>query len=137
MPDNQLKTLEEVLKALADRTRLRILSLLSGGEVCVCHLHEALRISQPKASRHLAYLKRAGLVVGRKDGLWVHYRMAQPKDGVAGALLASVAHFLTHVASSATDRSRLEKITGCCQPAAKPAPAQLSCCDSEADTGCC
>ena len=133
----QLSTMEDVLKALADQTRLRILGLLVGGEVCVCHIHESLRISQPKASRHLAYLKRAGLVIGRKDGLWVHYRLAQPKEAVTGALLSAVAHFLTHVSSIEKDRQRAEKVTGCCVPEADSAPGQLSCCGGAADTGCC
>ena len=68
-----------LLKAFADPVRLRLLNLLSGEreEVCVCHLHEALGLSQPTVSRHLAYLRRHGLVVGRKEGLWVHYRLAK------------------------------------------------------------
>ncbi len=132
----KLSTMEDALKALADQTRLRILGLLVGGEVCVCHIHESLRISQPKASRHLAYLKRAGLVIGRKDGLWVHYRLAQPKDAVTGALLSAVAHFLTHVNSIEKDRKRAEKVTGCCVTEADSAPGQLSCCGGAADTGC-
>ena len=71
----QIGQLETVLKALADGTRLRILGLLTTGEVCVCHIHESLKISQPKASRHLAYLRRAGLVTTRREGLWVHYQL--------------------------------------------------------------
>ena len=67
-----------LLKAFADPVRLRLLNLLAGREVCVCHLHEALGLPQPTVSRHLAYLRKAGLVVGRKDGLWVHYRLAEP-----------------------------------------------------------
>ncbi len=129
--------MEAVLKALADQTRLRILGLLVGGEVCVCHIHESLCISQPKASRHLAYLKRAGLVMGRKDGLWVHYRLAQPKDAVTGALLSAVAHFLTHVSSIEKDRQRAEQVTGCCVPETDAAPGQLSCCGGAAESeGC-
>ena len=72
----QLSELDRLFKALADPTRLRILGLLLTGEVCVCHIHESLRIPQPKASRHLAYLRRAGLVDTRRDGLWIHYRLA-------------------------------------------------------------
>src|SRR5437868_9716946 len=67
-----------VLKACADQTRLRLLNLMAEeGEVCVCHLVDVLGTNQPKVSRHLAYLKRAGLVSDRKDGLWVHYRLAE------------------------------------------------------------
>ena len=71
-----LTEMERVFKALADTPRLRILGLLLTGEACVCHIHESLRISQPKASRHLAYLRRSGLVDTRKEGLWVLYRLA-------------------------------------------------------------
>ncbi len=67
--------LHEVLKALADPTRLRILALLASGEICVCHVHTALEVPQPTASRHLAYLKKSGLVEDRKVGLWKHYRL--------------------------------------------------------------
>lgn len=68
----------ELLKACADQTRLRLLNLLiQEGEVCVCYLVEVLGTSQPTVSRHLAYLKRAGVVLDRKDGLWVHYRLAE------------------------------------------------------------
>ncbi len=69
-----LEDMEVLFKALADATRLRILGLLLTGEVCVCHIHESLKIPQPKASRHLAYLRRAGLVETRREGLWGHYR---------------------------------------------------------------
>src|SRR5213592_1045811 len=78
--------MERVFKALGDCTRLRILGLLLTGEVCVCDIHESLRIPQPKASRHLAYLRRSGLVETRRDGLWVHYRMATLADPVLGAI---------------------------------------------------
>lgn len=66
-------SLQGVLKALADPTRMRILALLGAGQVCVCHIHTALGIPQPTASRHLAHLKKAGLVASCKIGLWVHY----------------------------------------------------------------
>ena len=68
--------METLFKALADATRLRILGLLLTGEVCVCDIHESLKIPQPKASRHLAYLRKAGLVDTRREGLWMHYRLA-------------------------------------------------------------
>ena len=75
--------LERLFQALADPTRLRIIGLLLDGEVCVCDLHASLDISQPKASRHLASLRRAGLVAARRDGLWMHYRLAEPSDPVS------------------------------------------------------
>ena len=61
--------------ALADETRLRLLCLIEGGEVCVCHLQGVLKTNQPKISRHLAYLRKAGLVEARRDGKWSHYRL--------------------------------------------------------------
>jgi ArsR family transcriptional regulator len=73
-------SLPVVLKALSDPTRMRILALLGSGEVCVCHVHTALGIPQPTASRHLAHLKRAGLVQSCKIGLWVHYCLRPLQD---------------------------------------------------------
>ena len=70
-------TLESTYKALADATRLRILALLADGEVCVCDIHDTLRVPQPTASRHLAYLRQAGLVEARREGTWMHYRIAE------------------------------------------------------------
>src|SRR5688572_11446497 len=82
--------LETLFKALADRTRLRILGLLAAGEVCVCDIHESLGLPQPTTSRHLAYLRKAGLVSGRKQGLWVHYRLADLPDPVVRTVLDAV-----------------------------------------------
>src|SRR5271167_29190 len=92
----QLIEMETLFKALADATRLRILGLLLTGEVCVCHIHESLKIPQPKASRHLAYLRRSGLVTSRRDGLWIHYRLATSSDPVVAAISEAVRHALTH-----------------------------------------
>ena len=71
---------ELFFSALADRTRLRLLNLMSEGEVCVCFFAEALGTNNPKISRHLAYLRRANLVAGRRDGKWMHYRVTPPSD---------------------------------------------------------
>ena len=84
-------TTDAMFRATSDRTRLRILRLLGGGELCVCHIVDALRVPQPKASRHLAYLRRAGLVVARKDGLWIHYKLAPLRDAFHKKLLECVA----------------------------------------------
>jgi ArsR family transcriptional regulator len=121
-----LDQLETVFSALADRTRLRILGLLLTGEVCVCHIHEALRISQPKASRHLAYLRNAGLVTARRDGLWMHYRLAELPDGVLEAVRQSASHVLGHVDSVQRDLQRLQKATGCAAPGV--GSSALPCC---------
>src|SRR5258708_40169867 len=91
-----LSDMEGLFKALADATRLRILGLLLTGEVCVCHIHESLKIPQPKASRHLAYLRRAALVETRRDGLWVHYRMATLAAPVPAAITTAVRHARPH-----------------------------------------
>jgi ArsR family transcriptional regulator, arsenate/arsenite/antimonite-responsive transcriptional repressor len=107
--DNRLQQLERVFRALGDPTRLRIIGLLAGGEVCVCQIHESLRIPQPKTSRHLAYLRRAGLVDARKEGLWVHYRLAEPADPTVRTVLNAAVHTLTHVQTARTDRSRLKR----------------------------
>jgi len=122
-----LSKMEGLFKALADETRLRILGLLLTGEVCVCHIHESLRISQPKASRHLAYLRRAGLVETRRDGLWVHYRLAKSADPVLGTVEDAVTHALGHLDEVRKDAGRLEKRTGCCLPAPVGIPS-LACC---------
>src|SRR3954464_8506043 len=74
--------LENVFKALADKTRLRILALLGNNEVCVCHIHDSLGLAQPTASRHLAYLRKSGLVDVRRDGVWMHYQVAKTLDPV-------------------------------------------------------
>jgi ArsR family transcriptional regulator, arsenate/arsenite/antimonite-responsive transcriptional repressor len=111
-----LAEMETVFRALADQTRLRILGLLLTGEVCVCHIHDSLRISQPKASRHLAYLRKAGLASTRREGLWVHYRMATLPDAVLEVIRSTVAHALTHMDVVRKDVERLQKNTGCCAP---------------------
>ncbi|MGE5244061.1 MAG: ArsR/SmtB family transcription factor [Betaproteobacteria bacterium] len=113
----QLVEMETLFKALADATRLRILGLLLTGEVCVCDIHESLRIPQPKASRHLAYLRRSGLVETRREGLWVHYRLGRLADPVLAAIVDAVRHALTHTDAVRRDAERLQKRNGCCVPA--------------------
>ena len=125
--NKSLAELEGLFKALADETRLRILGLLLTGEVCVCHIHESLRISQPKASRHLAYLRRAGLVETRRDGLWVHYRLAESPNPVVVTIRQAVAHALGHLDGIHRDAERLQKKTGCCAPLTAEAPT-FACC---------
>ena len=126
MINRQLSDMERLFKALADSTRLRILGLLVTGEVCVCHIHESLKIPQPKASRHLAYLRQAGLVETRRDGLWIHYRMARLPDPVLVTISDAVRHALTHVDSVHRDAQRLQKKTGCCVP--EPGDVTVSAC---------
>lgn len=125
--NKKLADMETVFKALADATRLRILGLLLTGEICVCHIHESLRISQPKASRHLAYLRKAGLVDTRRDGLWVHYRMATLPDTVLETVQRTVTHALRHMDVVRKDIERLKKLTGCGLPAEKEGQAYACC----------
>jgi ArsR family transcriptional regulator, arsenate/arsenite/antimonite-responsive transcriptional repressor len=123
---DQVRQLEALFKALADSTRLRILRLLMAGEVCVCDIHDTLKIPQAKASRHLAYLRRAGLVATRREGLWVHYRLAIPGDPIIAAIQDATIHVLGHVDSLKRDAERLEKRTGCCLPS--HGSTNLACC---------
>ena len=101
-------------KALADRTRLRLINLMGSDEVCVCFFVEVLKTNQPKISRHLAYLKRAGVVSSRRDGKWIHYRITDPRDPHAANIFREVRTWLDNDPSMLTDRTRLRKI--CCAP---------------------
>src|ERR1700752_2418595 len=85
---------ELFFRALADRTRLRLLNLLRTDEVCVCFFVEILKTNQPKISRHLAYLRRAGIVGVRREGQWMHYRIIQPTDPDAALVLGEVMSWL-------------------------------------------
>jgi ArsR family transcriptional regulator len=126
----QIDELELLFKALGDTTRLRILGLLLNGEVCVCHIHESLKIAQPKASRHLAYLRAAGLVETRRDGLWIYYRLARLTDPLRTTVATAVQHTLSHVDVIHRDAERLQKTTGCC--IAPPVSlAGAACCSCE------
>jgi ArsR family transcriptional regulator len=80
-------SVDRMFRACSDRTRLRILNLLLGGELCVCDLVNTLRVAQPTASRHLAYLRRVGLVEARRDGLWMHYKLSPPRTAFHKALI--------------------------------------------------
>ncbi len=112
--DARFARMTRALKALADPTRVRILGLLAGGQVCVCHLHDALAIPQPTASRHLAYLRKAGLVDSRREGTWMYYTLAAQPDAALGTLVNAVTHCAGHADTVARDRKRLEIATGCC-----------------------
>src|SRR5215213_8218750 len=121
---------ELFFRALADRTRLRLLNLMRTDEVCVCFFVEILKTNQPKISRHLAYLRRAGVVGARREGQWIHYRIAEPADPDAARLLKDVLAWLANDQEMQRDRERLLKI--CCAPQlpvriqGAPRPATLS-----------
>lgn len=104
--------LESVFKALADKTRLRILALLGTNEVCVCHLHDSLDVPQPTVSRHLAYLRRTGLVDVRRDGVWMHYQIAQSLDPAVRAVLDAAVDALKGVPTTAADRKQFQRAFG-------------------------
>ena len=105
---------ELFFRALADRTRLRLLNLMGEGEVCVCFFVEILKTNQPKISRHLAYLRRAGIVGTRRDGQWMHYQVVEPNDADAARVLKNVISWLANDTEMQRDRERLVKV--CCAP---------------------
>jgi ArsR family transcriptional regulator len=117
-------------RALADYTRLRLLNLMCETEVCVCFFVEVLRTNQPKISRHLAYLRRAGVVAARREGKWMHYRIVEPKDAHAARIFKEVRAWLKEDSLMQRDRARLVKV--CCAPQPPvqlrraPRPASIS-----------
>ena len=103
-----------LFQALGDRTRLRLLNLMTEGEICVCYFVEVLHESQPKISRHLAYLRRAGVVQARRDGKWMHYRIVRPADPRQARVLDCVFDALAADRQMQRDRQTLER--ACCAP---------------------
>jgi ArsR family transcriptional regulator, arsenate/arsenite/antimonite-responsive transcriptional repressor len=90
-----MRALAQVFRALADETRLEMLALvLSHGELCVCDLEQVLGISQSKSSRHLRYLRNAGLLDDKRAGLWVHYRVAPALSSERKVILAALKRVL-------------------------------------------
>jgi ArsR family transcriptional regulator len=104
--------LVDLFNALADRTRLRLLNLMSGGEVCVCYFVELLDEPQPKISRHLAYLRRVGLVAARREGKWMHYRLVTPADPAQARLLECALGAASEDRQMQRDRERFARV--CC-----------------------
>ena len=122
--EGEMKTtpeaLEQLFQALSDRTRVRLLNLMTDGEVCVCFFVEVLEELQPKISRHLAYLRRAGIVNARRDGKWMHYRIVPPPHPQAAHILSELLQWFKHDKEKQRERLRLVKI--CC---AASLPVQL------------
>src|SRR5256714_7477308 len=122
--------IEKLFSALADRTRLRLISLIGDSEVCVCFLVEILKISQPKISRHLAYLRRAGVVTARREGKWMHYRLTEPPDEHAARIFREVRASLAEHPEFQRDRERLLKVCCAVQPPASlrraPRPLEVT-----------
>ncbi len=118
--------LETLFKALADRTRLRILALLGNNEVCVCHIHDSLGLPQPTVSRHLAYLRKTGLVAVRRDGVWMHYQVSRTLNPVMQALVATAVDAVQQLPATTQDRKQFQRSFG-----------QLYVLDSAAGGSCC
>src|SRR5262245_32025050 len=122
--------LERFFVALSDKTRLRLLNLMGEDEVCVCFFVEVLEEGQPKISRHLAYLRRAGIVGARREGKWMHYRIIPPPHIHAARILKDVLAWLKDDKEMQRDRSRLVKVCcASCPPphlADAPKPASLA-----------
>jgi ArsR family transcriptional regulator, arsenate/arsenite/antimonite-responsive transcriptional repressor len=109
---NSAEAMEQLFQALGDRTRLRLLNLMAEGEVCVCFFVEVLEEPQPKISRHLAYLRGAGLVTARRDAKWMHYSITPPENPTAKAAFDAVLATLT--SDRQMHRDRLALMKACC-----------------------
>ncbi len=107
--------MERFFLALGDRTRLRLLNLMGDREICVCYFVETLGQSQPKISRHLAYLRRADIVTARREGKWMHYRIVMPPNDGAAKVLRQTLDWLKEERAMQEDRARLAQ--ACCSPA--------------------
>jgi ArsR family transcriptional regulator len=118
--------LESLFKALADKTRLRILALLGNNEVCVCHIHDSLGIPQPTVSRHLAYLRKSGLVTARRDGVWMHYQVSRSLGPEIAGVVAAAVDALHQLSATTKDRKQFQRSFG-----------QLYVLDSPAGGACC
>ena len=121
--------LDQLFRALADGTRLRLINLMSEQEICVCYFVEVVGAPQPKISRHLAYLRRAGLVSARREGKWMHYRLIVPQEPHAAAILKSAMEALRRDKAMQKDREQLTR--ACCGPKSlvqvlgAPAPVRI------------
>jgi ArsR family transcriptional regulator len=119
-----------LFRALADTTRLRLLNLIADREICVCYLVEVLRTSQPKISRHLAYLRKAGIAAARREGKWMHYRVVIPIDEAAARILRETLKHLREKPEMQRDTLRLR--SACYAPQkfepllGAPLPARVS-----------
>ncbi len=118
--------LESLFKALADKTRLRILALLGNNEVCVCHIHDSLGLPQPTVSRHLAYLRKSGLVATRRDGVWMHYQVSRSLSPVIRGVVTAAVDAVQHLPATTQDRKQFERSFG--QLYVLDTPAGGTCC---------
>jgi ArsR family transcriptional regulator len=116
MNEDFLFEMETFFMALADKTRLRLLNLMREDEICVCFFTEVLEESQPKVSRHLAYLRNAGIVEARRDGKWMHYRIVKPSNPFAAEVLEDTLRWLGSQDEMQRDYQKLA--VACCAPTA-------------------
>jgi len=110
--DLEIRPLSRLFRALGDDTRLRIVALLGHGELCVCHVEQALDLSQPNASRQLGILKSAGVVDSRRDGTWVYYRIAPQEHEAVQRVLSLLTESLSARRALKSDLVRLRKTCG-------------------------
>ncbi len=108
--ENILAEMEKLFLALADKTRLRLLNLMREDEICVCYFTEVLGESQPKVSRHLAYLRNAGLVSARRDGKWMHYKIEFPENDFAARILQETLDGLQEQDDMCEDYRKLKQV---------------------------
>jgi ArsR family transcriptional regulator len=126
--------MQRFFQALGDNTRLRLLNLMGDQEMCVCYFVEILGQPQPKISRHLAYLRRAGMVAARRQGTWMHYRMVLPQHAGAAQILLQTLAWMKEERTMHADRAKLSK--ACCAPEkyaalqGAPLPAAVACCEA-------
>lgn len=125
-PRTAVQEMETLFKALADKTRLRILALLGNNEVCVCHIHDSLGLPQPTVSRHLAYLRKTGLVSARRDGVWMHYQLSRSLDPLIQGVIASAVNALERLPATTQDRKQFQRSFG--QMYVIDIPAGGNCC---------
>jgi ArsR family transcriptional regulator, arsenate/arsenite/antimonite-responsive transcriptional repressor len=128
-PKEKPVALDQLFRALADPTRLRLINLMSEQEICVCYFIEVIGAPQPKISRHLAYLRGAGIVAARREGKWMHYRLTMPHDSHAASILKNTLEALRQDKQMERDCERLNR--ACCGPKSlvqvlgAPAPARV------------
>jgi len=133
MAKKKIFDVELFFKALADKTRLRLINLMGEDEICVCFFTEAISTTQTKISRHLAYLRKAGLVEARREGKWMHYRVVEPDNEHAAKVFREIRAWLTQDAQMQRDMQKLVQV--CCSPRVsvqlKRAPRPVSLTEAE------